>query len=134
MKKIELPLGKKKEIIAMYNDKTIKVSTILETYQISQAVLSRILKEEKVPFRLPKATGKRTNVKIGRCPICGASLLAKDARFCYKCGADVRSKSEKLIEQLGDMWNIIYPNFISYEHKEECKKIFEDVVEYIKNH
>lgn len=66
----------------MYSDKSIPVSEILETYHISRTVLSRILKEEAVPFRLPKAAGKRANVKLDRRPICHKSLMAKDARFC----------------------------------------------------
>ena len=40
MRKIEFPLGKKKEIIAMYSDKDIPVSEILETYHISQMLNS----------------------------------------------------------------------------------------------
>ena len=133
MRKIEFPIGKKKEIVAMYSDKSIPVSEILETYRISWKVLSRILKEEAVPFRSPKAAGKRTNVKLGNCPICHKSLMAKDARFCCWCGSDVRSEGEKLLDKLGELWTYIYPN-IDYETKEEAKKIFNDVTTYIKNH
>lgn len=133
MRKIEFPLGKRKEIIAMYSDKSIPVSEILETYHISWRVLSRILKEEAVPFRLSKAAGKRANVKLDRCPICHKSLMAKDARFCCWCGSDVRSEGEKLLDKLGELWTYIYPN-IDYETKEEAKKIFNDVTTYIKNH
>lgn len=134
MRKIEFPLGKKKEIIAMYSDKSIPVSEILETYHISRAVLSRILKEEAVPFRLQKAAGKRTNVKLDSCPVCHKSLVAKDARFCCWCGSDVRSEGDKLLDKLAELWAVIYPNFINYDEKEEAKKIFNDVTTYIKNH
>ena len=133
MRKIEFPIGKKKEIIAMYSDKDIPVSEILETYHISRAVLSRILKEEAVPFRLPKAAGKRSNVELDKCPICHKSLMAKDARFCCWCGADARSEGEKLLDKLGELWTYIYPN-IDYDTKEEAKKIFNDITTYIKNH
>ena len=133
MRKIEFPIGKKKEIIAMYLDKSIPVSEILETHHISQAVLSRILKEEAVPFRLPKAAGKRSNVELDKCPICHKSLMHKDARFCCWCGADARSEGEKLLDKLGELWTYIYPN-IDYDTKEEAKKIFNDVTTYIKNH
>ena len=133
MRKIEFPLGKRKEIIAMYSDKSIPVSEILETYRISWRVLSRILKEEAVPFRSPKAAGKRTNVKLDNCPICHKSLMAKDARFCCWCGSDVRSEGDKLLDKLGELWTYIYPN-IDYDTKEEAKKIFNDVTTYIKNH
>ena len=133
MRKIEFPLGKKKEIIAMYSDKSIPVSEILETYRISWRVLSRILKEEAVPFRLQKAAGPRSNVKLGMCPVCHKSLMAKDARFCCWCGSDVRSEGEKLLDKLGELWTYVYP-CIDYETKEKAKKIFNDVTAYIKNH
>ena len=133
MRKIEFPLGKRKEIIAMYSDKDIPVSEILETYHISWRVLSRILKEEAVPFRSPKAGGPRSNIKLGKCPICHKSLMAKDVRFCCWCGSDVRSEGEKLLDKLGELWAYIYPN-IDYDTKEEAKKIFNDVTTYIKNH
>lgn len=133
MRKIEFSVDKKREIIDMYNDKSIKVSEILDAYNISYKVLSRLLKEEKVPFRLEKATGKRTNVKIKKCHICGKSVTIKDAAYCPFCGADVRSKSEKLIFKLAELWNIIYPNFGKYEEKEEARKLFEEIKEYIQN-
>lgn len=134
MKKIEFSKEKKKEIIDMYNDKTIKVQEILKTCGISAQVLSRLLREESVPFRLQKAAGPRTNIVLGKCPICGIFLASKDARFCYKCGADVRSKGEKLIEQLADAWCILYPHFKNFDEKEKIKKIFEDVKDYIKKY
>ena len=133
MKKVEFPIGKKKEIIAMYSDKSIPVSEILETYHISRAILSRILKEEAVPFRLQKAAGPRGNIKLGMCPVCHQSLMHKDARFCCWCGADARSEGEKLLDKLSELWTYIYP-CIDYETKEEAKKIFNDVTTYIKNH
>lgn len=133
MRKIEFPIGKKKEIVAMYSDKSIPVSEILETYRISWKVLSRILKEEAVPFRSPKAAGKRSNVKLDKCPVCHKSLMAKDARFCCWCGSDVRSEGDKLLDKLAELWTYIYPR-IDYDTKEEAKKIFNDVITYIKNH
>lgn len=132
MKKIEFSLGKKKEIIAMYEDKTIPVKEILETYHISQAVLNRILREEKVPFRIPKATGKRTNIHHRRCDTCNSFITVKDALFCPYCGADIRSKGERLAMKLGDLWNLLYPNFKDYEEKTQAKKIFEELTTYLK--
>ena len=133
MKKIEFSVDKKREIIDMYNDKSIKVSEILDTYNISNGTLNRLLRAEKVPFRVEKAAGKRTNVKIKRCHICGKSVMIKDASYCPFCGADVRSKSEKLTFKLAELWNIIYPNFRKYEEKEEARKLFEEIKEYIQN-
>lgn len=134
MKKIEFPLGKIKEIIAMYEDKEIPVKEILETYHISRPVLSRILKEEKVPFRLPKATGPRTNVKLKICHVCGKSAGVEKAMFCPYCGADIRSKSERLIYRLADLWTLIYPRFKDHEEKKEAGKLFDELKEYLKNH
>ena len=133
MRKIEFSVDKKREIIDMYNDKSIKVSEILNTYNISSGTLNRLLRDEKVPFRLEKAAGKRTNVKIKRCHICGESVMVKNASYCPFCGADVRSKSEKLALKLAELWSIIYPNFRKYEEKEEARKLFEEIKEYIQN-
>lgn len=133
MRKIDLPLGKQKEIIAMYNDKSIKVSEILETYQISRPVLNRILTEQKVPFRLEKAKGPRTNLKIKKCHICHKFVGVADAAFCPYCGADVRSKSEKLIYRISDLWNYMYPKFTDSVEQEEVKKIIDEIIQYLKN-
>lgn len=133
MKKIELPLGKKKEILAMYQDKTIKVSEILEKYKISNTVLSKLIREEGIEFRLPKATGPRTNIVLPRCPTCNKPITQKDARFCYWCGADVRSKSEKILIKLSELWSLISNNFNTYNERNEAKKLFEEITDFIKN-
>lgn len=133
MKKKNIPLGQKEEIITMYKDRSVKVQEILETYEISNNILNRILEEENIPKRRPKAAGKRTNVKLDKCPVCGKFIREKDARYCYWCGADVRSKKDIILESLGQIWSKIYPDFISYEEKTEIKNLFDKVAEYIKN-
>lgn len=133
MRKIEFSVDKKKEIIDMYMDKSIHVSDICKCYNISNAVLNRLLREEGVPFRLEKATGKRTNIPIKKCDICNRSVMLKDASFCPFCGHDVRSKSERLCYKLSDLWNLIYPNFDSYEQKQEAKELFDQIADHLKN-
>lgn len=133
MKKKNIPLGQKEEIITMYKDRSVKVQEILETYEISNNILNRILEEENVPKRRPKAAGKRTNVKLDKCPVCGKFIREKDARYCYWCGADVRSKKDRVLENLGTLWSKLYPNFISYDEKEEVKNLFDEITKYIQN-
>ena len=138
MKKITFSKDQTEELIKMYTDTTdekytFPVSEILDTYQISLGVLNRILREQQVPFRRKKATGKRTNVHHKKCEICKRFVTVKDALFCPYCGADVRSKSEKILSKLGDLWDIIYPNFESYDQKEECRKIMDEIANYIKS-
>lgn len=139
MKKVEFPIGKKKEIISMYNDRSIKVKEILETYKINNSQLCRILREENVPFRMPKNTGPRTNIKLGKCPTCGKNLMASDAKYCCYCGCNVQTESDRLIERLGDLWAMVYPLFRPYNKdddvlREKAILIINDVKEYLKNH
>lgn len=133
MKKYAFSKEQKKEIIDMYCDKTIKVSEILDTYQISRNVLTRLLKEENVPFRLVKAAGQRTNIQLKKCDVCQQYIPVKDALYCPFCGHDIRTKSEKMLSKLTLLWEEIYNNFSDYEQKERAKKLFEDIEYYIKN-
>lgn len=59
MKKIEMPLGKKQQIVEDYQNREIKVSEILENYGISNGVLIRLVKELNVPLREPKQKWKK---------------------------------------------------------------------------
>ena len=59
MKKIEMPLGKKQQIVEDYQNREIKVSEILEKYGISNGVLNRLVKELNVPLREPKKKWKK---------------------------------------------------------------------------
>ena len=133
MRKYEFTMDQKREIIDMYRDKTIKVSEILDTYQISRNVLTRLLREENVPFRLVKAAGQRTNIKLKKCDVCQQFIPVKNALFCPFCGHDVRSKSEKILYKLDLLWSEMYNEFRNHEQRENAKKLFDEVKEYIKN-
>lgn len=59
--------------------------------------LRKILNKYDVPPRRPKASEPNGQRK---CPKCGKAVERANARFCWYCGADVRSPKMVVIEML----------------------------------
>lgn len=137
MKKIEMPLGKKQQIIEDYQNKDIKVSEILEKYKINNHCLSSLIKEFNIPNRNPKLTGKRTNIKLRRCTSCNRSITDNHYKFCPFCGNDIRLIEAVLFDEVGDLWTMCAET-TSRAYKDKVYKIITDLSNYfeekIKNH
>ena len=130
MKKIEMPLGKKQQIVEDYQNKDIKVSEILEKYGISNGVLNRLVKELNVPLREPKKGGKRTNIKLRRCVNCNRTITDNHYKFCPFCGHDVRLVESVLIDELGDLWTMCSEG-IGRNYRDNVYKIVTDISNYL---
>ncbi len=97
----------KRDILRDYNDPANTVKDISEVYGISRAAVAKIAVEMGATPRRKKAYGKRNGVKNKICPKCKKVVEVKGARFCYHCGADVRSGNEILIERNEQLLNNI---------------------------
>lgn len=130
MKKMEIPLGKKQDIVADYKNKDLKVSEICEKYEISHKQLVRILQEMGETLRQPQK-GKRTNTKHRCCPTCHRPIIDKDYKFCPYCATDIRDEKELLIEKLGELWSRIYP-VIGANDRDYVRSTINEITNYLK--
>lgn len=92
----------KREIAALYADKSNKAHDICAVYHISPTSLAKIVLEQGGELRRPK-----TARKVVKRPRCKQKIEVKGARFCPFCGADVRSDKDKLIERLKELHGLI---------------------------
>jgi hypothetical protein len=78
------------------------------------------------PIQHKKSAGNKT---VQKCPHCRATGHLKGARFCYRCGTDIRSESvvlaEKLRAVLGDVK--LLPDNI----RSEASDTIQDVIRYL---
>ena len=130
MKKIEMPLGKKQQIVEDYQNKDIKVSEILEKYGISNGVLIRLVKELNVPLREPKKSGKRTNIKLRRCENCNRTITDNHYNFCPHCGHDIRLIESILLDELSDLWAMCSEG-VGRNYRDGIYKIINDINGYL---
>lgn len=79
----------------------MKVKEIAEDIGKAQQTIRNVLDKEGVlAIARQKVVDKVSNVK---CPHCRATGHFKGAKFCYRCGADIRTESDILREQLGKL-------------------------------
>lgn len=79
----------------------MSISEIVEnTGRVRQTILN-ILDKEGV--RTISHRGGVAKVSEVKCPNCRATGHYKGAKFCYKCGADIRTEADILRERLGKL-------------------------------
>lgn len=92
-----LTSDEKNGVLRLYEEGE-KVANIAKQYGIEKSSVSRIAVELGAAPRRPSYFGtKRNSVKV--CPRCKKAVNVAGAKYCYHCGADVRSKRDILIEQ-----------------------------------
>lgn len=74
-----------------------KVTEICELYECHHSLVYNILERNGVKSIRHKKSNKR------RCPNCNADGHHDKAKFCWKCGQDIRSSVEIAIERLGHL-------------------------------
>lgn len=91
-------------ICEAYRDKNNTVLDIIDKFGLSDHKhLRKILNKYDVPPRNAYAPRKRnTSLQTGqrKCPKCGKAIEQSGARFCWYCGADVRTPKMAAIEGL----------------------------------
>lgn len=112
----------RKAILQAYNDHKIATADIAAKYGITKAAVTKIAVEEGARPRRPKAYGKRANGKGKLCPKCHKIIEVKGAKFCYFCGADMRSAKDLLIERVDKAFEII--KFLPESFRDEIQQLF----------
>lgn len=124
--------GKRREIAEMYGDKNIPVREILETYKIDYRILYACTEEFGIPYRDEKKRGKRTNIKLNKCPNCHKGVSIMEARYCPFCGTSMATEEDLLLDDLGTLWMWISQSMGS-NTVEDSRKIINKIEKYIKN-
>lgn len=76
--------------------------------------------------------GGKTGLKKSRankCPHCGTTGHFKGARFCYRCGKDIRTESVVLAERLRTILGDI--KFLPDNARAEASDTIQDVIRYL---
>lgn len=98
-----ITLEEKKKICEEYKDRSNKVDEIAKRYGILRADVAHIAVEMGAEPRTKgygQARKKKRGATVRTCPKCHKAIDIKGARFCYLCGADIRSNKELLIDRI----------------------------------
>lgn len=94
-----LTLEQKQAICEEYKDRSISTTVIANKYGITRGDVAHIAVEMGAEPRTKKyAAGLKKGKRV--CPKCRKTVDVKGAKFCYFCGADMRSNKELLIERI----------------------------------
>lgn len=84
------------EVCAAYKN-GVKIGQISEVMSLPTATIYNMLERNGLYKKKAKAQS------LDKCPHCGANGHNSGARFCYKCGADIRSPLDIAIEKIGTL-------------------------------
>lgn len=79
-----------------------------------------------------KIEHRKTAAKVSEviCPNCRAKGHYKGAKFCYKCGADVRTESDILREKLGKLISDF--QFLPESVRDNACIVVQDTIDYLR--
>lgn len=127
MNKPRLTREEIEEIVHAYKS-GVTVSELVEITGKYQQTIRNVLDREGV-----RAIQRReADVKVSevKCPNCRATGHYKGAKFCYKCGADIRTEADILRERLGKLVSdfIFLPDSI----RDNACKVVQDTIDYLR--
>lgn len=117
----------------IYSDETVKTvmaerqagltrDEISQKYAIPRGslnhIIAKIIKEEK------------EEAKIRRCPYCKTKIEKPEMKFCWNCGADIRSEEQLLLKEIEKLRWILASFPIA--HADEGIKICVKIEDYLK--
>ena len=124
----KLTFEQKKEIAALYADKSTTVEEIATAYNISQSYASKIAVEMGCERRIKK--GKYRNNDVKKCPKCHRTLELIGARFCLFCGTDIRTETDILIERATWLWQIV--GIVGENDRDKARDIINELINHLK--
>lgn len=102
-----------------------KVRDIAARFGVTNSYISQVAKRMGAPARnMSPRGGKKT------CPKCHRKIEVKDAKFCYYCGADIRSAKDILIERVRKATELI--SFLPAHAQDEMRDVLCDVIAELK--
>lgn len=106
----------------------VKIQDIAKDTGKAAQTIRNILDKEGV-----RAIGKREIVaKMSdvKCPNCRATGHYKGAKFCYKCGADIRTEADILRERLGKLVGDF--QFLPESVRDNAYTVIQDTIDYLR--
>lgn len=125
-----VPTEEIKEIVSRYND-GVSCKIIAEALGRSPQTILNILDREGVRKINYGSRSKNKAVKDITCPKCRAKGHIKGSRYCYKCGADIRSEAVIIAEKLQSL----LPNvqLLPESMRNEASDTIQQAVKYLNN-
>ncbi len=118
-------------IIKAYKE-GISVKEIAEDVGKCQQTIFNILDQEGV--RKIERTGpkprKQTDKSNVKCPNCRATGHYKGAKFCYRCGADIRTEADILRERLGKL--VADTQFLPDSMRDNFCTVIQETIDYLR--
>lgn len=114
-------------IVEAYKD-GMSVSEIVELTGRNHQTIRNILDKEGV-----RAIAKKdivSKVSDIKCPNCKATGHYKGAKFCYKCGAYIRTEADILRERLGKL--VADFAFLPDNCRDNAYRIIQDTIDYLR--
>ena len=119
----------------IYSDEMIKTvmeeiragltrAEISEKYTIPIGSLAHIITKER------KRETKEAETKIRYCPHCKTKIEKPEMKFCWNCGADIRSEEQLLLKELETLRGILASFPVT--HADEGIKICVKIEDYLK--
>ena len=119
----------------IYSDEMIKTvmeerqagltrAEISEKYAIPIGSLANIIAKEQ------KRERKEAETKIRHCPHCKTKIEKPEMKFCWNCGADIRSEEQLLLKELETLRGILASFPVT--HADEGIKICVKIEDYLK--
>lgn len=127
MNKPRLTREEIEEIVHAYKS-GVTVSELVEITGKHQQTIRNVLDREGV-----RAIQRReADVKVSevKCPNCRATGHYKGAKFCYKCGADIRTEADILRERLGKL--VTDFTFLPDSIRDNAYKVVQDTIDYLR--
>lgn len=117
-------------IVSAYKE-GVKVEAIAKDAGKCEQTIRNILEREGVyqPSRRNTSTTKATKSNV-KCPNCRATGHYKGAKFCYKCGADIRTEADILRERLGKLTADM--QFLPDSMRDNAYRIIQDTIDYLR--
>lgn len=106
----------------------MKIQDIADSLERNRQTVINILEREGV--RSIKHREVKTNVSEVICPNCRAKGHYKGAKFCYKCGADIRTESDILRERLGKLVGDF--QFLPESIRDNAYAVVQDTIDYLR--
>ena len=98
-----------------------------DTGKVTQTIRNILDKEGVRVIGKREIVAKMSDVK---CPNCRATGHYKGAKFCYKCGADIRTESDILRERLGKLVGDFV--FLPESCRDNAYTLIQDTIDYLR--
>lgn len=122
----KLTIDEKIALCEEYQNSQIPTKSIAEKYGISESAVSYIAIKMGATRRRPKRTSYIAKV----CPKCKQTIMVEGAKFCYRCGADIRTNKELLIARIeASLPNILH---MPQNMRDDMQRLLIDIIAELK--